>query len=832
MAEKRWRVPADRLAWRCDPDTFGFQTTAELEALNGIAGQERANKAMAFGIDIDAEGYNLFLVGSPGSGRWIAARTQIEERARTEPRPPDWCYVHNFEDSDQPIALSLPAGQGQQLARDMENLVTEGQEQILKAFQADEYEEQKSAIVRSHSERRDAVMEALQARAREAGFLIQMTPAGMVTVPVVEDQALTPEQFEQLPDEQKREIEERGRELPSQIEQAFRQARAIDREAQEQVRKLDQEVARQVIGQLVDQVRRKYPDNEKVTRFLEAAQSDIAEHVEEFRSLEQIPEDGPAINMPVAIAQMQREEMLNRYKVNVLVDNSGTEGAPVVCEVHPTYYNLVGKMDFRVRFGVMVTDPNMIKAGALHRANGGYLVLDIMDVIANPLAWDGLKRSLRSGQMRIENLGEQMGLIPTATLQPEPIPLHAKVALIGPPMLYYLLHSLDPDFARLFKVKVDFDTEMDRDEAHLAQYAAMIAGLTRREKMLPFSKGAVACAVQWAARLREDQFKLAASHRAAREIVAEASYWARQNGREVVEAEDVSQAIEAREYRSRMLEEKIQEWIANGTIMIDTEGQVTAQVNGLSVISLGGYAFGRPSRITARTFLGRGGVVNIEREVEMGGRIHNKGVLILSGYLGGRYARNVPLSLSATLTFEQLYEDVEGDSASAAELYALLSSLADLPVSQSIAVTGSVNQRGEIQPVGGVTHKIEGFYHTCKARGLTGEQGVIIPQQNMRNLMLKEEVVEAARNGRFHIWAVRTVDEGIEILTGAPAGRQLADGSFEEGSVNDRVMWRLRRFAETMRDFSVEPGTEPPIRREVAPVGAGLEGDGSPDAEE
>lgn len=833
MAEKKGQVPAEKLAWRCDPDTLGFETTEDIEPLKGIAGQERAVESINFGIDIDAPGYNLFLVGTPGTGRWHAVRTQIEERARTEPRPPDWCYVHNFDNPDEPVALCLPAGGGEEFAAGMDDLISLSQEEIPKAFQSEGYEELKGSLVREHNERRDRLIEELQAKARDAGFVIQMTPAGMVTIPVVDGQPITPEQYEELPDEQKEKIEERGKELPAQIEQTFRQARNIEREALEKTRELDQNVAREAVSQLFDSIREKYRGNEKIEHFLDAAQEDVAEHVEEFRNGHERPaSDGPpAMAVAANMAEMQREETLNRYRVNVLINNAHAEGAPVVCEEHPTYYNLVGRIDFRVRFGVMVTDPRMIKAGALHKANGGYLILDLIDVLTNPLSWDGLKRTLRTNEVRIENLGEQMGIIPTATLRPEAIPVQTKVVLVGPPFLYYLLHALDKDFGRLFKVKVDFDTEMPRNEQHLAQYTALVAALTRKEGMKPFTKGAMARTIEHAARAREHQEKLAASYRVAEDLVTEASFWAGKAGHGAVQPDDVTKALEEREYRSRMLEEKIREWIEEGTLMIDTAGSVVGQVNGLSVSALADYVFGRPSRITARTFLGRGGVVNIEREVEMGGRIHNKGVLILSGYLGGRYAREVPLALSATLTFEQLYEDVEGDSASAAELYAILSSLADVPINQGIAVTGSVNQRGEIQPIGGATHKIEGFFHVCRVRGLTGEQGVIIPEQNVRNLMLKNEVIDAVKEGKFHIWAVRTIDEGMEILTGMPAGRQYPDATFEERSLNDRVMWRLRHFAETLKQFGVEPGIERQAEESLVGRANTREGDGRAEEE-
>ena len=815
MARDRWQVPTDQLAWRCDPDSLGFETTEELEPLEGIAGQERAIQAISFGLEVDAPGYNLFLVGLPGTGRWRAAHTQIADRARTQPTPPDWCYVHNFDDPDQPVAFSLPAGQGRCFAEDVEKVVTEAGTVIPKALQTEEYEDAKADLIGQYSRLRDEAMDALQEKAREVDYSLQIGPAGVITIPIVEGEPLTPEQYGQLPDEQRQEIDARGQGLPGLIDQTFRRVRAMEREMAEKMQEMEQDVAREAVAPLLDDLRERHQGDAKIARFLQAALDDIVQHLDQFRGQEHVPVEGPPVaNMAATMAQMQQEEQMGHYQVNVLVDNSETEGAPMVCEDHPTYYNLIGRMDFQVRFGVMVTGPTMIKPGSILRANGGYLVLDLQDVLSNPLAWDGLKRALRTGEVRLENMGEQLGLIPTATLKPEPIPVDVKVVLIGQPMFYQMLHAMDPDFARLFKVKADFDVEMHRNDMHLDQYAALVAGLCRRDGIRPFSKGAFARAAEHAARLREHQGKLATSYRAAKDLVTEASLQARRHGHDVVQAEDVEQALEAREYRSRMLEEKIQEMIGEGTLMIDVAGRVPAQVNGLSVLDLGDYAFGRPSRITARTFLGRAGVVNIEREVEMGGRIHNKGILILGGYLGGKYARDLPLSLSATLTFEQLYDSVEGDSASSAELYALLSSLADLPISQGIAVTGSVNQRGEVQPIGGVTQKVEGFYHVCKLLGLTGGQGVIIPHQNVKNLMLKDEVIEAVRAGRFHIWAVRSVDEGIEILTGVRAGRQMVDGSFEEGTVNDRVMWRLRRFADTMRKFA-EPQEAPPQRELV-----------------
>jgi hypothetical protein len=516
MADEKWEVPPENLAWRCDPASLGFETTAQIEPLQGIAGQERAVQAIDFGINIEAPGYNLFLVGVPGTGRWQAVRTQIEAKARTEPQPPDWCYVHNFDNADEPVAICLPTGQGTQFAADMQELLSLSQAEIPKAFQDEEYEELKSQIMREHSERRDALLEGLQERAREAGFIIQVTPGGMMTIPVVDGQPITPEQYEQLPEEQRQQIEERGKELPSQIEQTFRQARAIEREAVEKVRELDQNVVREAVSHLFEKMREKYRGNPKVERFLEGAANDIAEHVEEFRNGNRPPMEGvPGATVAASLAEMQREETMNRYQVNVLVSNAETEGAPVICEEHPTYYNLVGRIDFRVRFGVMVTDPRMIKAGALHKASGGYLVLDALDVLTNPLAWDGLKRTLRTGSVSIENLGEQMGIIPTTTLKPEPIPIEAKVVLVGPPFVYYLLYALDKDFARLFRVKVDFDTEMPLNDLHLAQYTALLAALTRGEGMKPFSAGAVARAVEHAARLREHQGKLATSYRAA-----------------------------------------------------------------------------------------------------------------------------------------------------------------------------------------------------------------------------------------------------------------------------------------------------------------------------
>jgi predicted ATP-dependent protease len=673
---------------------------------------------------------------------------------------------------------------------------------VRKLFASEQFESRRTQLLQSFEARIGEIWQNLEHEARALGFLLQRTPAGIVTVPVgPSGEPITPDQFASLSEAQREEVQRRGRQLQESVAEALRRVRTLEREARDALRDLEEQAVRSTAGDPVGRLKERYGDNPEISAWLDQLLEDIVEQLDQFKETEE-----PAAPFPFLLSGRRGDRLL-RYRVNLVVDNSQQQGAPVVLEANPTYYNLLGKVEYRGEFGALVTDFTMIKAGALQHANGGFLILQVKDLLLNPFSWEGLKRALKSGEARIENIGEQYGLIPTATLRPEPIPLTVKVVLIGTPLIFQLLYTFDEDFRKLFKVKADFDVEVDRTPETMAGYSAAVAAICARHSLRPFDRSAVARILEHSARLAERQDRLSTRFNDVTEVIFEADAWAARAGRAAVTAADVAMAIEEKIYRSNRVEEKLRELIAGGQLLVDVQGAKVGQVNGLSVLQLGDYAFGHPSRITARIFVGSRGVVNIERETDMSGRIHSKGVAIMAAYLGGKYAQDRPLSLNASLTFEQTYTEVDGDSASSTELYALLSELAGVPIEQGIAVTGSVNQKGEIQPIGGVNEKIEGFFHTCRVVGLTGQQGVMIPIQNVPNLMLRDDVVQAVREGRFHIWAVRTIDEGLEVLTGLPAGEPDTEGRYPEGTVNERVSRRLAELAERLRKFT--PGARP-----------------------
>ncbi|HLA25127.1 MAG TPA: ATP-binding protein [bacterium] len=792
----RHRLQPEQLRWMCDPATLPFETTAELHADEVIVGQDRAVRALDLGLTVAQPGYNIYIAGAVGTGRTTYARKKIQGAAASRPAPPDWCYLYNFQQPDQPIAVSLPPGQGAQFRRDVEQLLDELKDGIRKLFASERFETRRGEVLKSFETQINEIWQGLETQARQLGFLLQRTPTGIVTVPVgPSGEPIAQEQFAMLPEPQREEIQKRGQELQEGVADALRRVRSLEREAREALRELEQQAVRSTAGDPVRRLQEKSHGSPRIVDWLGQLLADVVEHLDDFKEGEE-----PA--MPFPLPMLARRDRLQRYQVNLFVDNSHAQGAPVIIESNPTFYNLLGKVEYRGEFGALVTDFTMIKPGALQRANGGFLILQVKDVLLNPFTWEGLKRALKSREARIENIGDQFGAIPTATLRPEPIPLDVKFVLIGTPLLFQLLYVYDEDFRKLFKVKADFDIEMDRTPQTMADYARAIGALGNKHGLRPFDRTAVARVLEHSARLAEHQERLSTRFNDVAEIVFEADAWAAQAGRAVATAADVVTAIHEKVYRSNRIEEKLRDLIHRGQLLVDVAGAKPGQVNGLSVLQLGDYAFGHPSRITARTFVGARGVVNIERETEMSGRIHSKGVAILAAYLGGKYAQDRPLSLNASLTFEQTYSEVEGDSASSTELYALLSELAGVPIEQGIAVTGSVNQKGEVQPIGGVNEKIEGYYHVCKVVGLTGAQGVMIPAQNLSNLMLREEVVEAVRAGQFHVYAVRTIDEGLEVLTGLPAGQAAEDGTYPEGTVNQRVSQRLISLAERLRRFT------------------------------
>lgn len=800
MSAYRELKPED-LAWRLDESVFKFNTTNELDGPVGTVGQERALNALDFGLGIKSFGYNIFVMGQTGTGRMSTVNRVLEKKSREVPGPLDWLYVMDFEKPDRPRIVNLPRGKGCELEIDMNNLIEQLKKAIPKAFEGEEFEKRRENLLTEHNARTTQLFEGLEQTAKERGFSLEKSPRGLVLVPVKENGSLmSQEEFEAQAAAVKDDIEERGSKLQDQLSEAMRKVRDLEKVLQERIKSLNREIGIYAAGHFIDELVEKYKEFPQLRNYFEEVREDILENIEEFKV------QGQQVQMPF----MQRPEpSFDKYKVNLLVNNCNAGGAPVVYEPNPTFPNLFGRIEQKMQYGMATTDFTMIKAGALHRANGGYLVMDAIDLLKNPFSYDGIKRAIKNREVTVEDALEQYRMVPIHTLKPEPVPLDVKVVLVGPPLVYYLLYAYDEEFKKLFKVHADFDSRMNRSEDTVDLYASFIAARAKEEGLLPFDRSGVARVVEYAARMVEDKAKLSLKFMDVLDIIRESSYWAGKAGAQTVTREHVNKAVEEEVYRSSMLEEKIRQAIDEGVIMVDTQGAVEGQVNGLSVISLGGYSFGRPSRITARTYMGRAGMLNIEREVKMSGPIHDKGVLILQGFLGERFASDKPLSLSASIAFEQSYEGVEGDSASSTELYALLSSLSGLPIKQGIAVTGSVNQRGQVQPIGGVNEKVEGYYHVCKGLGLTGEQGVVIPESNVKNLMLKDEVIDAVRDGRFHIWSVKTIDAGIELLTGAPAGERQADGLFPEGTVNFLVDQKLRRLAEGMRKFGAKAEEKP-----------------------
>ena len=795
--ERRTLKP-EELRYYCDPAQFEFETTESVPPLEGIIGQERAVRAMEFGLSIKRHGYNIFMTGSTGTGKISYAQTLVNEIAGTETAPDDWCYVFNFQNHGHPVALSLPCGQGHRFAKDMAELVDTLQLEIPKAFDADDYERQKADIFRAFQEIRVQLFEELNKKAAEQGFVLKRASTGFVSIPVIDGKELSNEEFEDLSNEIKDEYEKKTSEIQIKAIQVMRKIQTAEREMKQQIKDLENQIGLFAVGYLIEDMKERYSKEESVVNYLDAVQKDILDNIDQFRTSEEE-------EAPLTLPWMRRKgDPGYKYRVNLVVDNKDTTGAPVIVETNPTYYNLVGRVEYENKMGMVTTDYTMIKAGSLLRANGGYLILQARDILTNPGAWEGLKRVLKTREACMENLGEQFGLLAMSTLRPQAIPVNAKVILIGNPQLYQLLYHLDEDFRKLFKIKADFDTEMDASREHMTHMASFIATHTQKEGIRHFDRTAVARLVEFSSRLADHQNKLSTRFNEIVEIMYEADAWANLMNMDIVSGEHVKRAIEEKSYRSDTYEQKLQELLDEGTILMDLDGEKVGQVNGLSVLNSGDYVFGRPSRITAVTYLGKQGIINIERETKMSGRIHDKGLLILSGYLAAKFAQKTPLSLSASLTFEQLYSGIDGDSASSTELYAILSSLSGLPLRQDIAITGSVNQFGDIQPIGGATYKIEGFFKACSLKGLTGRQGVMLPVQNVKNLNLSDDVVEAVREGKFHIYPVSSIEEGITILTGIPAGQADKEGSYPADSVFGLVATKIAEYNKYLQALGEE----------------------------
>ncbi|WP_456370636.1 Lon protease family protein [Thermodesulfatator atlanticus] len=782
-----------------DPQTLGFQSTDEIEELEDqIMAQERAVRALDFGLNFEDLDFHIYVAGTPELGTSFITRSLVELQAKERPTPSDWCYVYNFKDPDTPKAIELPPGKGRELQKDMGDLIENLRQKIPEAFESETYITRKENIIREFNITRAKIFEELEQKVRAEGFILNVEPFGMMIIPAKPDGTpMTPEDVKNLPEEVKESLKRKSEELQKELNATARRIQQLEKDLRKKLKELDREVALNIVGSFIQELREKYAGISGVVDYLLEVQEDIIKHLDDFRQ-----RSAPQPPMPFPMPPTQPS--FTRYEVNVFVDNSEKKGAPVIFEPNPTYTNLFGAIERKAQFGALVTDFTMLKAGSLHKANGGFLIVRALDLLKYPFSWENLKRAIKTRKIYLEDLAEQIGLFTTKTLKPEPIPFRAKVILQGDPFIYHLLYLYDETFREVFKIKAHLDIWVDRDEIRTKQFLCAVATMVKREKLLPLEAGALARLVEFSCELSGRQDKLSLELPIILDVIKEASFWAKREEKDSVSREHIQKAIKEREYRANLPEERIQEMIAKDLLKIQVDGTQCGSINGLSVYDLGDYSFGRPTRITVNISLGKEGVVNIEREADLSGKIHTKGVMILAGYLRERFVYDKPLTLTATLCFEQSYGIVEGDSASSAELFALLSALSGIPIYQGIAVTGSVSQKGDIQPVGGINEKIEGFYKVCKAKGLTGKQGVIIPEANVKELMLEEEIVEAIREGKFHIWAISRVEEGVEILTGKPAGERKPDGTYPEDTVFYLVDQKLRELARLARAFAKE----------------------------
>ncbi len=799
-SKQSFELSPDELRWHCHPKYLGVKSTSDVKPTKDIIGQERALRSLRLGLEMKHPGYNVFVTGFSGTGRMTTIKRLLAEFQRTSIPLKDLCYVHNFRDNDQPTLITLEAGDGRKFREDMETLVQELIKDIPSSFESKRFKDERKKLMEHFQERQQSVLREFEKRVKEKGFEVIQVQVGTGMrpdiTPVVDNQPVNFEQLDtmmkagQVTKEQIEQLSKDRTLLEGQMEIVLRELRNIERKAKDSMEELAQRFILPVIKEGVDALRKSYKD-EKILRYLDDVQESIMDDLDRFRPAEDQPVPVMGMQMPTA-----DEDRFTEYNVNVVVDNSETKGVPIIIETYPRYKNIFGTIDREVdRNGVWRTDFTLLKPGSLLRANGGYLVINALDALIEQGVWQNLKRTLRNGLLEIQPI--ETGLFGAAsTLKPEPIEIDVKVVMLGDASVYFLLYDQDDDFKKIFKVRADFDTEMPRKAQSIKNYVSFMRMICDDEHLLPFNASGISAVVEYGVRLAERQEKISTRFNIIADVLRESSYWASHDGASIVTDKHVHTAVDERIERVKLVEDKIQEMILDGNIMIDTDGKVVGQVNGLTVYDVREYSFGKPARITAKTSIGNQGIINIEREVEMSGPSHNKGVLILSGYLHSIYAQKKPLAMNASITFEQSYSGVDGDSASSTEIYAVLSSLANIPLRQDIAVTGSVNQNGEIQPIGGVNQKIEGFFSVCKARGLTGKQGVMIPNQNRKDLMLRPEVVQAVRRGKFHIYAVQRIDEGIELLTGKKAGKRMKNGSFEKDSIHYFVERTLAEYSK------------------------------------
>ena len=796
MAKTR-ELSYTQLKKECDPTIFKFKSTKEVEPFNGIIGQSRGIKAFEFGVNIDVKGYNIYIEGSTGIGKTVFAKNYLNDFAKTKPTPDDWCYIYNFSNPNEPKALSLTAGLGKEFRNDMDSFIDTVKSEIRTAFANKDFEQEKESIKKEIEDKKIKLIEKLNQDAAKLGFQIKNSDT-IYFLPMIDGRSLSEEEFNKLDQATKDKFEMNSMEIQKETIEVMKKIKEMEAKAAEKLGSWQNNIALFAVSIRVNELKTKYKKFPIVCDFLKNVQNDIVSNVESF-----IQDEQKQANMPNPM--MRPDRPWEKYRVNLIVDNSELKGAPVINDSNPSFFNLFGKLEYENSYGMMRTDYTLIKPGLIHKANGGYLILQIRDLLANQIIWDSFKKVLRTKKIYVDTLKDyQMNAVALAGLKPEPIPVKLKVILVGNAMVYQQLLNMDDDFRKLFKVKVEFDDDAPRTEQTMNKIASYIHSFCEYEKLPHFNPGAVSKVIEYCSRQVENQNKLSTQLNDICEILGEACTWAKMDNARIVTSDYVTKAVNQRIERVNKYDQHLVELIQNGTIMIDTEGEKVGQINGLSIMKLGDFCFGKPAKITANTYISQSGIVNIEREVSMSGSSHSKGVMILSAYIGEKFAQQQALTLGASLCFEQMYSGVDGDSASSTELYALLSSLSELPIKQSIAVTGSVNQKGEIQPIGGVTDKIEGFFNICKLRGLTGDQGVLIPYQNIKNLNLNDEVIKAVKDGNFHIYPVRNIDEGIEILTGVPAGKLNKDGKYTMGSVNYLVNEKLRKYSEWNTDKKSE----------------------------
>ena len=787
----------------CDPGRFSFSTTSELDGSSGIVGQERAEDAVRFGLGIQREGYNLFVLGSPGSGRESLVRAHLERLAKEKPIPPDLCYVHDFDNEHQPLLLTLPAGKGRKLKEDMKALIDDLRYGVSTAFERAEVQRKRLSIEQSFKEKPESKIEVLRNKAKKKSITIMETPMGLAIVPMKDGEMMPSDEFEKLPKRKRNQFDKNIEVVQQELQEILHEVPRWNRLRKEALEKLEEEVTLEAVEPFFEKLRKRYARYPRVSEYLRAVENDVVKHASEF-----IENDEDAHPMLAFAAQSTQQTTGHRFEVNVIVDHSDAKTAPVIFESHPTHQNLMGRIEHMAQMGALTTSFHLIRAGALHRANGGYLVLDARRVLLQPQSWDSLKRALNSGKVNIESLGQALGLISAVSLEPEPLPLDVKIVLIGTRLLYYMLCHYDPDFHELFKVEVDFEDDMERTDESELEYAEVLAALVQKSELRSFDRKAIARIIDYAARLTGHAGKLTLHFRQIEDLMLESDYWARESRHNIVREADVAKALEQRERRADRIRKRILEQIMRGTVAIDSEGERVGQINALAVVQVGKTRFGRVSKISSQVWLGRAGVLDIERKVDLGGPLHTKGILILSSYIKSTYGSERPLAISASLVFEQSYGGIDGDSASFAECCVLLSAISEVPLRQDLAVTGSINQHGGVQAIGGANEKIEGFFDLCDARGLTGTQGVIIPKSNVPHLMLRRDVVEAVKRGEFHIYPIEHVEEGLQLLTGLTPGKRNKNGNFAKNTMHGHVEIKLKDMFDKVKQASKAPKSQ------------------------